>query len=347
MGNKSNSDDQTSGLPSVEEMFGDDGSDLDTSGDRGDSLESATSTNDDGEGELTVDPNAGDGEGDGETQTAEGGEGETQTAEGGEAETQTAEGGEGETQTDEGGEADTNNDQRIPKSRFDEVNERRKDAERRLAEMQKQQQGETQGETQPEIDFDFNAKEDEYQDAVLEGDKDKAKNIRAEIREAEGRLYEQRAQKNAKQTVEQSSEQQKLRTQIVEAQAEYPELDSNDNNFNQEANNEAMDLFESYKARGYAPSEAMSRAVDRTSRLYGLTPLSKRGEPQQEQQEQNQPSDKPSQQDVDKKTQTANKQPPQPQTRSQEDTTPDIMSMSEEEFDNLPDAEKAKLRGDA
>lgn len=153
--------------------------------------------------------------------------------------------------------------QRIPKARFNEVNEARKDAERQLAEAQemirKLQQGQAttaqaSSDSPPAPKFDVAAKEDEYIEAMMDGDKDRAKAIRLEINEHIQRQAEDAADRRLSQRA-QANDLQAVSDQAVK---DYPYLDT-------PAGAEALQLIimrrDTLIGQGIKPAEALSRAV--------------------------------------------------------------------------------------
>lgn len=353
-------------LPDPSELFGDNADDLETTGDRGDSLPDPNAVDQD-DPDLQVDPMKGEGD---EEEEDRGDDNEPKTEGDDEPEKDEDDPEKGEDDPEKGeddpekGESDDDDEKQggrkkqpmIPKDRFDEVNQRRKAAEEKLREREEEDRRRAQEEgkqDEPEIDFDFDAKEEEYQDALLEGDKDKAKGIRKEIREAESQLYEARARRTSSETVERTSARRELQNEVVEAQAEYPELDGDSDQFNKAMSDEAMELYQAYQASGqYTPGRAMRKAVQNAARLHGVKPLSQRGEPEPtpagpaQPAEPPKPDDKPTEQQVAGKVATARQQPANPGTRTHDTGVPDIMSLSEKEFDELSNEELAGMRGD-
>lgn len=227
---------------------------------------------------------------------------------------------------------------RIPKSRFDEVNERRKAAERRLKELEESAKAAEKG-----IDFDFEAKEAEYMEAVLDGDREKALAIRREIRAAESKLYEQRAQQTASQTREQTKAELELQRAIEEAKSQYPAFDDTSEAYSQDLTDEALELFNGFVAQKYEPAAAMRKATRMVAKLYGLDAASS-GESADESAERPHQT-RPKSGQVERKLKTAQRQPPQPSSRT-EDRALDVMRMPESEFEKLTEAELRRLRGD-
>lgn len=247
-------------------------------------------------------------------------------------------------------------DHRIPKSRFDEVNQRRKEAERRLQELERQQQAQDPSRA---VDFDFDAKEKEYMQAVLDGETDKALEIRKEIRSAETALQEAKVQQAQQEAQYKTKAQLELEQTVTEAQQAYPEFDASSEIYNEEATQEALELFEALKSRGYTPADAMHRSVRLTVSAYGLGQQQQQTQAQTQdraqsqgrrsQQDQNQGQDREqSQQTLDDKMQTASRQPPTPAQDRESAQLPnkDPMQMSEKEFDALSEEEERRLRGD-
>jgi len=251
------------------------------------------------------------------------------------------EAGEPESESDADKDGDRSKEPRIPKSRFDEINQRRKQAEARLAEIEAQKKAADEAEQ-----FDFDAKEKEYMDAVTDGDHDKALSIRREIRSAEQSLYEQRVQQASRRTSEQTQAQLELKTTVNELMQEYPVFDAESDQFNNELTDEALELFEYYKGRSdFTPALAVRKAVDLVTRANGVGKAG--AEPAAEPAKPESPpaQDKPTAQQVEKKLKDAASQPPEP-TGQPADGDIDIMSIDEEEFEKLSEQELRKHRGD-
>ena len=249
-------------------------------------------------------------------------------------------------------EASTQSEQpRIPKSRFDEVNKRAKDAEAKAEALQRefealkagmqhgQQPATLQQEAPKPAAFDFNAKEQEYMDAVLDGESDKALAIRSEIREAERNEFQSVAQTKSTESVEQMQMRNRVQEAVVKLNAELPIFDETSETFNQEALNEALTVRNGYMSQGLDPVQAMQKAALMVSKMYDVPATEPKAQAS---------AVVPEKQPVaSKKVETANKQPPSIGTKSGEaaDTGSkvDVMSMSEKDFDSLSEEEINKL----
>jgi hypothetical protein len=228
---------------------------------------------------------------------------------------------------------------RIPKKRFDEINERRKAAERRLAELEAERKASDPGQY---VDFDFDAKEELYAQHVLDGDLVKAKEIRAEIRRAEQTAFEKMAENRAMKVGERQKLQSELDSTIVELNAAYPVYDPSSPSYDQDVVDETLELQRGFIDRGYTPAVALRRAAEYVAAVNGLQPAAEMTAVAET--EKVVPIKKP---DIAKKIAAAEKQPPKQQGRnSATEALLDLDSMSEEEFDALPESKRRALRGD-
>ena len=237
-------------------------------------------------------------------------------------------------------EEDNDESPSIPKHRFDEINERMKKAEER-AKLLEEKLNDLAKPKDPEPEpFDFAAKEKEAANALLEGDEEKYAELRTEIRAAEREEYLREAKKLASEGDEKVQTQLSLQEVGAKIEADYPQFVEGSDKYNGEAYDELMELYVGYMGTGkYSEPEALQKAADKTVKIYGfgeeaeadnVVPIRKK---------------KP---DVKKKTDAAGKQPPVMESSAQQeqDLTVNIATMSDEEFDALPDSKKRELRGD-
>ena len=231
----------------------------------------------------------------------------------------------------------------IPKYRFDEVNERRKAAERRARELERQQE---LNDPSKAIDFDFDAKERRYAELVMDGDHDKALELRREIRQAEQTAYRVMAEHQAEQTRESTKEELAFDSAVAELNAAYPAFDPSAEGYNKALVDEALDLHAGFVSRGYTPASALRKAVLYVAAMNDLRPAGE--EPATPSLNEAPKAAAKKKTDVKAKLEAASKQPPrQKGVGVAGEKKIDLDSMSEEEFDALPEATKARLRGDA
>ena len=241
---------------------------------------------------------------------------------------------------------------RIPKSRFDEVNNKAKQAKAEVEALRRelealkaglqqgQQQEAPQQQEQQQPTFDFDAKEREYMDAVLDGEVDKALQIRNEIRKAELEAAQKIAANKSQESVADYNTRIQLEQTVSRINEQYPVFDPSADSFNEVALQEALQIRDGLIATGVNPVEAVQKAAELTSFKY-TTPATKQDDGQVTKQ-------KPTKQRVPKqKVDTANKQPPAigDKTTTQADTGTkiDVMRMTDEEFDALSEDDIKKL----
>ena len=234
---------------------------------------------------------------------------------------------------------------KIPKSRFDEVNARRKAAEARAKELEEELER-ARGPQTPVDEFDFTTKEEEYLSAAIDGDFNKAKAIRAEIRKAEQELYRAEAQRTQSAAVSQTRIELDLKTTIQELEAVYPALDSkNEETYDELATSEVLELHNAYLSMGKfaTPAESLRAAAELIAMKYKLQPA----EEVEEIEETPPPRRKTADTAARRKAVAAAAQPRLPSAGSAGTaSTMNIAEMSEAEFDALPESKKAELRGD-
>ena len=229
----------------------------------------------------------------------------------------------------------------IPKYRFDEVNERRKAAERRNAELEAQNQANDPANA---IDFDFDGKERKYAELVMDGDHDSALGLRREIRTAEQAAYRAMAEQQSARTREATKEELQFDTTVQELNTAYPAFDPNTESYDKELVDEALDLHAGFVARGYSAAAALRKAVRYVAAANDMVAAGSA------------PVEVPSSLDkapaakktnVKAKLDAATRQPPKQQgVGIAKEKKLDLNSMSEEEFDALPEATLRRLRGD-
>ncbi|WJN61361.1 hypothetical protein [Pseudomonas sp. SO81] len=239
----------------------------------------------------------------------------------------------------------------VPHARFNEVNTALK-AERaeRLRLEEELARAKGGGGAKPEDEekpkpFDFDGAEDRYMDAVLDGDKDKARAIRAEIRTEERKLLEQEGAKAGKQSAAEElrqrdtkAEQDNIDKVATAAQAKYPFLDPQSKEANADAIEDVVARRNYYMQQGMAPSKALSLAVEKIAPRY----VEKADEPGRK------PGEKPQATEAQiRKNLERDKQIPQaPAGVGERGKDIDYAKLSEDEFDALPAEEKKKARGD-
>ena len=232
----------------------------------------------------------------------------------------------------------------VPKARLDEVLAKQKALQKQLDEINAANE---KAEEAPES-YDFDAKEVEYQNMVLDGETEKAVALRREIRQAERAALEYEMRQEMNQTVSQDRQMTALQQAANAMEEAYPVFDRNSESFNEEYTNEVVELRDAFMMKGYEAVDALSRAVKYVVKDHDLDQsaeeapsLAGKARPVDE------VAKKRAQ--VSKKLKAAEAQPPElpgESSSAKGEKGWDISTMTEEEFDALPEATLKRLRGD-
>ena len=226
----------------------------------------------------------------------------------------------------------------VPKSRMDEEIARRRQLEDRLAKLEEG----SKPDVAPEPEFDFDGKEAEYMDAVLDGETDKAQQVRKEIRSAERESMAKELRKDIHNTTNVTKQQLDLDVAVSDMVASYPVLDSQSDEANADMIADANELMGMYAQKGMTQADALRKAVR-------MTLASSMPELLQPKAVESKPAAKKRTTDVKKKLEAASAQPAKLKgesaaTRGNE--VVDISTMTDSDFDQLSDAQMKRLRGD-
>ena len=123
----------------------------------------------------------------------------------------------------------------VPKSRLDEVLAKNKEMQKRLQTLESETKEE---DTTPK--YDFVAREKEYQELVLDGETDRAAQLREEIRSAEREQMMSEMQSKMGQTVQQDREAHELNKKANEIMEVFPVFDQKSKQFDERLANEVM-----------------------------------------------------------------------------------------------------------
>ena len=234
----------------------------------------------------------------------------------------------------------------VPKSRLDEVLAKQKALQKQLDDLMA---AKTQGPDAPEA-YDFASKEVEYQNLVLDGEHDKAARLRMEIRTAERAQIEYEMTQKMEQTVSQNQQLSALQQAASDLEANFPVFDRNSGDYNEAYTQEVIDLRDAFIVKGDNPVAALSKAAKFVIREYGLDPvagdsptLASPTAPRQVDEVAKKRSE------VSRKLKAAQSQPPEmpgESSAARGERAFDVNSMSEDEFNALPEATLKRLRGD-
>lgn len=236
----------------------------------------------------------------------------------------------------------------VPKSRLDEVLSKQKALQKQLDDMKAAQ---VVAESAPE-EYDFATKEVEYQSLVLDGEAEKAAALRQEMRKAERDQIAFEMRQEMTQTVNQNQQATALQTAANDLEATFPVFDQNSESYNAEYTQEVIDLRDAFITQGHGAVEALGKAANFVVKNYDLveaaadegSALSGSKAPARR-------ADEVAKKraEVSRKLKAADAQPPElpgESSANRGEKGLDVASMSEDEFNALPEATLKRLRGD-
>ena len=255
----------------------------------------------------------------------------------------------GETKNAETEEEST--EQMLPKSRYDSVQARNKALQDKLDRMEREREEflEAQKKTSEQDDKKDDKQspearlvelDDQINDALLDGDKTKANELRREQRDIERQMFQDELTSTTQNATAQAREQVRLDATVDFLEATYDVLNVDSKEFNQAAVDEMEGLRQAFESTGqYTPSQALLKAA---KYMFPDVPHPE-----------DTPAEKKSDADaIEKATEASNKQPPDIKDTGQdadsggiqEDIDPKKVTMKD--IESLPAATLAKLRGD-
>jgi hypothetical protein len=226
----------------------------------------------------------------------------------------------------------------IPKRRLDDVVAKQRKAEQEAAELRKEL-AEARAAAEAAPDVDIRALSKQKQEATLDGDLDKA----AEIEEQMLATLRQPTPEaiNMEELEARVEAKMELKSTLTSVFEEYPQLDTESDSFDEDLNSEALVFQNAYLNQGYSPAEAVRRAADAAIRVVRPELLAVAEAP---------PVAKPRKTNVKANVAAANAQPPKMDQgesggKSSAEMV-DITKLTDDEFDALPEATRARMRGD-
>ena len=235
----------------------------------------------------------------------------------------------------------------VPKSRLDEVLAKQRKLQEQLDALSAEKEV-VPSEPAPEA-YDFDSKELEYQEHVLNGETEKAVALRKEIRVAEKTQLEFEMSQKFSQHTEQSKEMDALQITASEIETKYPVFDKNSDSFSQEYTDEVLELRDAFISQGKNAADSLQKAVNFVVQTNAIKVVG--GESTLDAPAPKQTTDQVAKKrkEVSKKLKAAETQPPDmpgETSSAHGEKVVDISSMTDEEFNALPAATLKRLRGD-
>ena len=156
----------------------------------------------------------------------------------------------------------------IPRARFDEVNAKlhaeREEANRLRAELEALNRSST---TQADV-IDVDTLEDQFFDAIINGEKERAKEIRAQINAEIYTKARAASEEVVSTTLTQREIQSSFAKVVEQTVTDYPFLDSNSPDANAEAIGEVVEWRDFYLSKGDTPAAALQKAAAKIAPIY-------------------------------------------------------------------------------
>ena len=156
----------------------------------------------------------------------------------------------------------------IPRARFDEVNAKlhaeREEANRLRAELEALNRSST---TQTDA-IDVDTLEDQFFDAIINGEKERAKEIRAQINAEIYNKARAASEEVVSTTLTQREIQSSFAKVVEQTVTDYPFLDSNSPDANAEAIGEVVEWRDFYLSKGDTPAAALQKAAAKIAPIY-------------------------------------------------------------------------------
>jgi hypothetical protein len=237
--------------------------------------------------------------------------------------------------------------QMVPKSRLDEVLAKQKALQKQLDELKQSNQP-----PEPELpSYDFEAKEREYQELILDGEPEKAAKVRSDIRAAEREAMSHELRREVEHTVSRNNEETALQQAAALLETEYPVFDLNSADYNEDFTQEVIELRDAFIVQGLRAVDALSKASNFVIKAHDIGAEIDDSSALAAKQAPKKALDEVAKKraEVAKKLDAAKKQPPElpgESSSSHGEKALDISTLSEEEFNALPEATLRRLRGD-
>jgi hypothetical protein len=232
----------------------------------------------------------------------------------------------------------------VPKSRLDEVLAKQKALQKQLDDMRAQQQP---VEDAPEA-YDFDSKEIEYQNFLLDGEASKAAALRQEMRKAEREQLAYEMRQEMAEKVSQNQQATALQQAANDLEANFPIFNQNAAEYDAEITQEVIELRDAFMIQGFGAVDALSKAANFAIKSHGLEAAATLNAPSAPKAKSVDEVAK-KRAEVSKKLKAAESQPPElpgESSANRGEKPIDVSSMTEDEFNALPEATLKRLRGD-
>lgn len=238
-------------------------------------------------------------------------------------------------------------DKGIPRHRFNEVNQRMREAEAENASLKAEREA---GKAETVDKFDFDAAEEEYMGLLLDGKTKDASAARRVIREAEKAEFKAEAKAETMTEVDSTHAERVLNALTTEAENLFPQFDAKAAEFDPAIVAKTVTFMRGYQAQGETPDEAFISALADAIEFFGLDDTESPGDVVTPKTGKTVTKKDPIRKVKEKIA--ASKKAVRPLADAGQGSAdagtviPDIDQMSEDELDALPESMLARMRGD-
>lgn len=163
------------------------------------------------------------------------------------------------------GKKDVRKESRIPLSRHEKILQKERDArqgvERELAKYKEGSQVANLNKDITAAETELVGWEEEYAKLVVDGDAKKAAEVMAKIRKTERDIGDAKSDMKLQASNARMVENARYTIAMDRVEAEYPQLDPSNEDFDEEVYADVVELLTGYKAQGYTPTDALQKAV--------------------------------------------------------------------------------------
>jgi hypothetical protein len=257
----------------------------------------------------------------------------------------------------EDGDGEKEKDVRIPKARFDQaVAKARREAEaaqKHAEELQAQldaQQGALDVEA---VEEQIDKLEDELEGAITDGNTEKKLRLRKEIRRLNQDIAESKAAQHAARATAIAIERVTYDGLVKQMEVEHPELNPDDEGYDQDSVNEVNELKEAFEAKGHGSTEALRKALRAT---YNRAPAKPKVTEESGDEGNSKAADAAAKRKAEAVKRGLDTKKSQPSDGSKagldsdkggkKSKITDVTSLSDKQFEELPEEELKRARGD-
>ena len=196
--------------------------------------------------------------------------------------------------------------------------------------------------------YDFDSKEIEYQNFLLDGEASKAAALRQEMRKAEREQLAYEMRQEMAEKVSQNQQATALQQAANDLEANFPIFNQNAAEYDAEITQEVIELRDAFMIQGFGAVDALSKAANFAIKSHGLEAAATLNAPSAPKAKSVDEVAK-KRAEVSKKLKAAESQPPElpgESSANRGEKPIDVSSMTEDEFNALPEATLKRLRGD-